>query len=544
MANGSTRTMQIFGVPYQFMESVDPRVSDISTTVGAHFTKNILYDAPFVTIIPGEPAYLRAGNNQSIVNKFINAASLGTVGKSSEDNLRFYDFKGNYFEYMKYVNNLCRACAVLLGIGDRTFGNSTTALKNYDWRNYHWNGRGYLNADTTYGSSGLTAAAINQIASRAQTAVAGLGSSATAVMNSVITTLNNAVNTGGTINMDTGVQTDADGNVTSVNGADSTSMQFTYETENADGYKSTGDSLTDAYINSNCLQIYIDPDSAVSEQMSNQTGESMIKSQILDNSSSLFKELSFITNSAGVGEPQSELAENIANLTKSGLDSLTANLGSSSTGTNIATAAGRALNLLSNCVNGETVVMPDIYQSSEFDRSFSFNVHLKSPYGTPLGYFLDIVVPLMHLIALVLPRQATANSYKAPFLVKAYIDGEYSVNLGIVSSIQINKGSSDPTFTADGFPTEVDITVNIADLYSDLMITASTNPVLFMENGSLIEYLSMTCGLGLYTPNVGAKVAMFTNAAGNAVTDTLSAPVGKAITFLSEHAMAWSTLGV
>ena len=51
-------TMQLFGIPYQFLPSVDQRHKNISDVIGRKFADNIIMDSTVVTIIPGKPRYL------------------------------------------------------------------------------------------------------------------------------------------------------------------------------------------------------------------------------------------------------------------------------------------------------------------------------------------------------------------------------------------------------------------------------------------------------------------------------------------------------
>jgi hypothetical protein len=169
------------------------------------------------------------------------------------------------------------------------------------------------------------------------------------------------------------------------------------------------------------------------------------------------------------------------------------------------TALSRLINLTANVVKGENIVFPEIYQSSSYTKGYSITIHLRSPYGSKLAYYLNIFVPMMHLIALALPKQATANSTASPFLVKAYVDGIFSCNLGIVSSLSISKSSDG--WNSSGLPNEVDVTLNIADLYSSLSISPSTQPQLFVNNYSLIEFLATNCGLNLANQDTLAKKA-------------------------------------
>jgi hypothetical protein len=172
-------------------------------------------------------------------------------------------------------------------------------------------------------------------------------------------------------------------------------------------------------------------------------------------------------------------------------------------------ALSRIINLGSETLRGHNLIIPDIYQNSTYQKSYTITVHLKAPYGTKFGYYIDIFVPMMHLLALTAPRQETANSFSSPFLVKVYVPSVFTCNLGIVDSISINKVSD--AWSVDGFPTEVDVTLNITDLYSDLMMTPSSNPMQFVNNSSMIEYLATNCGLDLTVPNFKKKFENIVN---------------------------------
>ena len=51
-------TMQLMGLPYQFLPSVDPRAPGISDEIGRSYVEHIIMDAPIITVLPGKPRYL------------------------------------------------------------------------------------------------------------------------------------------------------------------------------------------------------------------------------------------------------------------------------------------------------------------------------------------------------------------------------------------------------------------------------------------------------------------------------------------------------
>lgn len=289
--------------------------------------------------------------------------------------------------------------------------------------------------------------------------------------------------------------------------------------------------------NFNFVQFYIDPGSSDSESLSNESGDSMLKS-IFDNGSNMFKEMGFILNSGGIGTANNETMSKLQDFTSGAMQSLSDHI----SGNALTGVLGRILSLSGNVVRGDNVIFPQVYQNSDYTKSYSFTVHLKSPYGNKLAYYLDICVPLMHLLALGIPRQSSANTYSAPFLVKAYVEGVFTCNMGLVENMTITRGANDSSMTIDGLPTEVDVNITLKDLYCELMMTPQSSPLLFINNTSLIEYLAVTCGISLITPNLTRKMEMIVSSFENAIFDIPKNVVSGANETLQNWVMQWGVL--
>lgn len=470
--------MRLFGLPYQFTSTIDPRISTVSTKVGRQYSEKILYNAPIVTIIPGKPKYLpNAKDKGSTTAALIEAASgsfnsIQTLIKGdTSDTLRFYDFERSYIEYMKYVNILCRSCATFLGLEHVTVDG--TPLTQYDWRNWRFGQDKYTTV--------------------AEQTVKSLGSKISEFGSSVVDVLGS-------------IKDKATG---------SSSTDFKYETTSDDdesegSNQSTLEKIMTSY---NYVQFYVDPDISVSENISNNTSESKMKS-MFDSGSDILKELSFVMNSGGID------ANGLESFASSAATGLGDAINSVAGGTGIGSSLSRIFSLSSNVIKGENVIMPDIYQNSSYDKSYTLTTHLRAPYGNKLCYYLEVVVPMMHQIALAIPKQTTANTYGSPFLVKVYAPGKFTCNMGIVSGLSITKNAGDSsTWTADGLPNEIDITMQITDLYSDLSMSPQSSPLLFVNNSSLIEYLAVNCGLSLITPNIKSRLKLIMASISNSFSD-------------------------
>ena len=494
---GIKKTMQLMGAPYQFTDAVDPRIEEISSEIGQTYMRNIMTEAPICTIIPGEPKYLPkfskdasdstdgndkesgiAATTYALAENFLSGnegfSSLISNTELLNDDLRLYDFKRTYSEYMKYVNILCRAGAVFLGLDGVVLPGQDTPLASMDWRNYQPDGSKYTTLLESFGDEGkrLKDMIVNG-------------------WEEVKKEVKNAFS----LDTPTGYdyEYDEDGNETG-------QSEFNEDTLSGSGY----------------VQFYIDPDASYQEDMQNTASDSMLRG-IFDNAQNMMKEFAFLANSGGM----SSMAESLTEFGVATTGALNEGISKIAKGSGVVgqvgTVLSRVINLTGNVIKGQNMVLPQIYQNSSYSKSYGITVHLKTPYGSKLGYYLNVFVPMMHLIALAVPRQGTSNTYESPFLVKAYVDGVFSCNMGMVESISINRSSE--SWSAEGLPSEVDVTLNITDLYSQLMMSSSANPALFVANASLQEFLATNCGLSLISDNLEKKLSLFIQSWSNAFTD-------------------------
>lgn len=256
------------------------------------------------------------------------------------------------------------------------------------------------------------------------------------------------------------------------------------------------------------LKVYVDPNMSFSESTSNSTTQSMFAG-LFDQLEGLGKDLGFFlggNTGTFMGEALNGVSDavlgvvggaNNATLNKNGG---TANL-------------ERLLGLTDHVVTGSNIVFPEIYSDSSYNKSYSITVNLSSPYGDPESIYLNVIVPMMHLIALGLPRQTSANSFVTPFLVKVFAKGWFSCEMGMVESISIEKGGSNGDgWSVYGVPTEVKVTLSIKDLYSNLMMPKSDQIGLYVHNSGLIEFLAVTCGVDITKPDIMTKITTIIDA--------------------------------
>ena len=112
---------------------------------------------------------------------------------------------------------------------------------------------------------------------------------------------------------------------------------------------------------------------------------------------------------------------------------------------------------------GGKLLFPEIWNDSTFSRNFDINIKLRTPDADVVSWYLNIYVPLCHLIALAAGHQTdNVNGYYSPFLVRAYYKGLFNVDMGIVTDMSITKGK-EAAWSIDGLPTEIDVSITIKD---------------------------------------------------------------------------------
>ena len=505
----SNASMRLFGIPHQFNGTTDTRVPSINKNIGAKFLENFIHEAPVVYLIPGKPSFLPSSKDKNKNKNMTNMLkgleqnlSLDKIASLSggKDGLnefsRYYGFEPDYLSYIQYVNMIARSFAVSLGIGNIDVSlpgiGKIGPLSKFNYIDYRWTETKHetivdqaLNTDT--GST------INRMAS-----AFSLYSKFNDIKDVDVDKLNSEM-----------------------------SKQFPIFDTNGMGYDSVNSVVREeTNINDNVsnligqymdfVQFYVDGGGSTNDNFGNDTASSKMD-QLIQTGGELFKEIAFITNSGGVP----------INGVTDGMEDMTAKLLEQFGGKKYG-AIDRILSLSGNVIKGENVIIPEYYDKSRFTQSHSIQITLRQVYGNKLSKFFDICLPLSFILALINPHQTTANTNSSPFLVRYIRPGIETCSMGIIESASIDKSTDPDDLDMDGMPMEMKITLNIKDLYSSLDISPTTNPIGFLNNHSLIDYISVNSGVDIINPNVMAKIRRLTNTITGTVEDILPT-VGKSI---------------
>lgn len=404
-----TKSMDgIYGIPYQFMSSVDPKMD--GTMFGQIYAEKIITRMPLLLLAPGKVNFTRAYRDkdsaaQSIMSRIDDAIGVDELAQATTNSGRYYTFDYDYAEYYKYVNAMCMSGAYFLGIENAKIkaGDTYKEIKSVDW-----------------GSFGT-------------------------------------------------------------------------------------DTFKKILSNREYVAFYVDSASQTNETLSNTTTESQLASKI-NSFSDTGREISFLlgattgTEFANSYGSQELIDQAMATIQDISSQYLNGNKLFEDIGKNFATVA---------C--GGKLIFPEIWSDSDFSNSYDINIKLRSPDGDKLSWFLNIYVPLAHLICLTAPREASdsgPNGYVTPFLVRGFYKGLFNCDMGIITSLSITRGR-EKAWTLDGLPTEVDVSLELKDLYKMLSITSYTSAGSFVNNIGLMDYIANMCGININEPDFTRSIEIY-----------------------------------
>ena len=264
------------------------------------------------------------------------------------------------------------------------------------------------------------------------------------------------------------------------------------------------------------IPFYVDANASFSEDASNSTTSSVL-TQFTDSLSEASRELQFVSGYSGidikgkVDETTASIDDVVNDVVKG--DGAIAKL--------LKRLTGNTHQLLS----GSSFLSPEVWSGSDYSKNYSFSISLSTPYGTKESWYLNIFVPLMHILAMALPVQTSANTYASPFLVRAFAPGWFSCDMGFITSIGLDKGGSGDAWTTAGLPNEIKVSVTIKDLYSNLSLPDSYSIKDFFNNDGLINFLMVNCGVNIMNTGLDDKVAVITNLFKNSIKDVVKESV-------------------
>lgn len=256
------------------------------------------------------------------------------------------------------------------------------------------------------------------------------------------------------------------------------------------------------------VTFFVDSESSADEQFSNSTSESLIAST-LNKSSEIGREIRFLLGEDNV--LTDIINTDTINSALDGIDSLTSGILGEG---NIVTQMAKEFQVIAS---GGKLIFPELWSDSQYTSDFDVKLKLRCPCPNKLSWFLDIALPMNLLKAMAMPRtphgkniagelfndDVTANGYFSPFLVRGFYKGIATVDLGIITSLSFDKGK-EGSWTVDGLPTEVDVSLSIKDLYNVMAMSSqqTNNGTQLINNSQFLSYLAFNCGISINQPDI------------------------------------------
>lgn len=253
------------------------------------------------------------------------------------------------------------------------------------------------------------------------------------------------------------------------------------------------------------IPFYVEAETRTSDDFSNSTTQSSLSSSI-DGLSDQARELNYlignVAGNIGAGQMYDELMSISGNAINNTAETVEGLLGGGNIISNI-------MSKLQTIISGGRMVFPEIWSDSSFSRSYRITIKLNSPSGDKLSIFYNILVPIYHLIAFVLPRNSTGQTFYSPFLVRAYYKGIFNIDMGIITDMSVSKGS-DGEWTPDGLPTTAEVSFEIKDLYDVLSMSKADSDIDkgILSNISELDYIANSCGININEPEITRTIKM------------------------------------
>ena len=213
-------------------------------------------------------------------------------------------------------------------------------------------------------------------------------------------------------------------------------------------------------------------------------------------------ELQFILGATGTVDPTG-LAKTVKDATSQENASEKAGEGAKDTG-----VIGTLIDKVDTLMSGGKLIFPEIWSDSSYTKSYNITIKLDSPDCDPLSIYLNIIAPLCHILGFCMPRWSGSNAYVSPFIVRAYMRSMFHVDMGIITSCDIVRGTQQG-WTQDGLPTEVTVNLTIKDLYNVLSMIVSKNLDDIIANPAQLDYLGNLCGINVAVPDFQRTLALW-----------------------------------
>ena len=276
---------------------------------------------------------------------------------------------------------------------------------------------------------------------------------------------------------------------------------------------------------SGAVAFYVNSEARVGESFSNGTRESSLKGMV-NQVSDMASEVQFLMGASGKSFGLEGVGDKLG--VAPNQDTVTKKEGAAGDSNGL---VGTLVNNIDTMISGGKMIFPEIWADSQVTKSYNVSIKLDSPDCDTLSIYLNVLVPLAHIIAMVGARKAGDNAYVAPFIVRAYYKSMFHIDMGIITDCTIEKGDVQ-AWNQDGLPTQITVNLTIKDLYNIFSLAAGTGWNDALSNPAELDYLANLCGINIEYPDFRRQLYLW-----KAVRNPLTAvtdQIGKANQFVTQ----------
>lgn len=266
--------------------------------------------------------------------------------------------------------------------------------------------------------------------------------------------------------------------------------------------------MEDVFGVSRGVSFAFDPVSSIQDSITNSTGESKFSS-LFNTVSDSSRELSFMLGTVDIDLDlidQNEYTAAVANVKSGAFSGLT-------------NPMSAIFSMLKNSAHGMRVRFPQLWQESSISKSYSLDMKFITPYATKFCKWRYVLVPFFHIFALAAPQSKDSIiNYSRPFLVKAFSRGYFNIEMGIIDQLSWKRYGDGEMLSVDGIPTEIDVSVDLTDMYQQLAVSTHYGDAgimsldrikVFFNNTGLQELLGNLAGIDTNRVTLSERLALY-----------------------------------
>lgn len=158
-------------------------------------------------------------------------------------------------------------------------------------------------------------------------------------------------------------------------------------------------------------------------------------------------------------------------------------------------------NIVQSLSGGGFIDLPLKWEDSSMSLpTITYNIQLRSVYGNVYSQMKNLYIPLSMLLAGALPISTGKSSYTSPYLCKLFNKGKQTIELGMITSLSITRGTSNLGWSKNKKPLAIDVSFTVTDFST--LIAVPTAGSIFTTFSPTIDDTST---MGRYLATLGSR---------------------------------------